>query len=229
MAVPTGASALPSLRSAAAALAILASVSAGADAPPFELHEAIKAGLPHYDPSIREKALADQAQREARLASAQAPPSPAVAPASSAAPKAGIPPPPLGGPAVVNEKPIELPKMEVHATYPRFKPVPRIRAEKPLQDIPADPFESRAGRDARLIKKHSSKLEQIIDRIPLIGGGLLGKVREAEAREQKAKTMNEVADALEWDQALGHDPAEIKKIRDEYEKLYYSGPSSLGH
>ncbi len=47
--------------------------------------------------------------------------------------------------------------------------------------------------------------------------------------DPKAKTMNAVADAIEWAQALGHDPAEVKKVRDEYEKLYYSGPSSLGH
>lgn len=67
------------------------------------------------------------------------------------------------------------------------------------------------------------------DRLPLIGGGLLGKVREAEARELKAKQMNEVADAISWNEALGHDPAEEKRIRDEYEKLYYSGPTSLGH
>lgn len=47
--------------------------------------------------------------------------------------------------------------------------------------------------------------------------------------DPKAKTMNEVADAIEWAEALGRDPAEVKKLRDEYEKLYYSGPSSLGY
>ncbi|HVZ64381.1 MAG TPA: hypothetical protein VG936_07405 [Lacunisphaera sp.] len=130
---------------------------------------------------------------------------------------------------MANEKPIELPKMEVHATYPRLKPLPRMSAEKPIKEIPGEPFESRAGRDARLLRMYSSKLERILDKIPLIGGGLLGKVREADARAQKAKTMNDVADAIEWAEALGQDPAEVKKIRDEYEKLYYTGPTSLGH
>lgn len=225
MAVPTGASAPTSLMLATAALALLAAATE-ADESHADMRQAIKAGLARYDPTIREKALAEQAQRDATPAPAPLPPP--APPAAITSGPAGTTPP-SGGPAVANEKPIELPKMEVRATYPRFKPVPRLREEKPIKDIPAEPFESRAGRDARLIRKHSSRLEQIIDRIPLIGGGLLGKVREIEAREQKTKQMNEVADAISWNEALGHDPAEAKKIRDEYEKLYYSGPTSLGH
>lgn len=225
MAVPTGAPAVPSLL--AAASLVFAAAMAGADESHAELHRAIKAGLPHYDPAVREKALAELAQRAS--APRPAPAAPAAMPAPANNPGTAATTPPVGGPAVANEKPLELPKIEVHATYPRLNPVPRISVEKPVKDIPGELFESRAGRNARLIRKHSSKLEQILDRIPLIGGGLLGKVQEAEAREQKARTMNEVADAIEWDEALGHDPVEVKKIRDEYEKLYYSGPTSLGH
>ena len=61
MAVPTGAAPFHSLLSAAAALALLA--TAETEEPHADLHRAIVTGLPHYDPAIREKALAEQAKR----------------------------------------------------------------------------------------------------------------------------------------------------------------------
>jgi len=86
-------------------------------------------------------------------------------------------------------------------------------------------MESPAGRDGRLVKKHLSKLEQALNRFPRIFGvSAVALARDAESREQKAAHMNALADGIELQEAAGRDPEEIKKLRAEYTKLYYSGP-----
>lgn len=175
--------------------------------------QAIQSGLPRYDPSAYEKARTERETRTApKNAPAPIPEAKVVAPAPAASP--------------AGDNILVLPKVTVRSTERPIKRLPRIDPPAaPLKDLPAEPFESAAGRDARLIKKHLSKLEQALNRFPRIfGASTVALARDAEARLQKAAQMNDLASALELQEAAGRDPEEIKKLRAEYVKLYYSGP-----
>jgi hypothetical protein len=213
MTPPSGA---PTLLSLTATVFLLAPVDAWADATHDQLRRAVQRDLPSYDPAIREKYVAGQA--------AKPPPQPKNTPAPLPEEKsAGVPArsAPLGEPA------LELPKITVRAIHERPRMLPRFEPPPaPVGgDLKAEPFESAAGREARLIKKHVSKLSQALNRFSsLFGVSPLAMAEEAEAREQKANLMNGLAEGIEMQELLGRDPAEIKKLRAEYQKLYYSGP-----
>lgn len=122
-----------------------------------------------------------------------------------------------------NDETYDLPTVVVR---PDAKPIKRLPRKEtygpPRKDLKAEPWETDAGRDARLVQRHLSKAEQKL--IPLLGGSAVGTAREMEARAQKAAEMDELADALELQEAAGRDPEEIKKLRAEYKRLHYSGP-----
>lgn len=178
-----------------------------------ERAEVLRRALPDYDPRIREKAVADEAKRTAdRRADAwrraeQAPP--------VEAPRPKIDPP--------DSKVLELPKVTVRSNVEPIKRLPRaIPYPPPVKNLKFEPFETPAGRDARLVKKHLTKVEQAL--ISFFGGSPVGVAREAESLAQKAADMDELANSLELQEAAGRDPDDIKKLHAEYLKLYYSGP-----
>lgn len=209
MPVPAGSPHLPALVSASA-LALLSPLELTADETRDEINRAIHAGLPRYDPAAYEKARADKATRSA--------PKHAPAPLPEAKPA----PPAASAPLSSGEKILELPKMTIRSDERDLpiKRLPRVDPlHQPVQDLKGEPWESPTGRDARLVKKHLTKLQQI-----LLGKTAVGAARQAEYQEQKARQMNELAAAIEMQAALGMDPKEVKKLRDEYLKLYYSGP-----
>lgn len=198
-----------------AAASLLLPPAAGAEETRDRLRQAVQQDLPRYDPAIRERDLAEKAAR------------PAVAPrnAPAAIPDEKTTAKPTTGRAPPQEGALELPTVTVHPTYVPPKHLPRLDAPKPPGgDLKAEPFESAAGREARLVKKHLSPLQRALMRVPLIGAGILGSAYDAEARELKAAQMDTLADGIELQELLGRDPAEIKKLRAEYQKLYYSGP-----
>jgi len=205
MRAPARVTHLPALRPAAAALALCSTIALSADEARDERIQAIQSSLPHYDPRIREKYLATQA----------------ALPASPA--EHGVAGPAAAGngtSGTASADAIELPKMTVHPELTVPKPLPRLTAPKPLHDLKGEPLESGSARDARLIKKHISRLVQFLNP----HAAVVDLARAAEAREKKANDLNGLADGVELDEALGRDPEQIKKVRDEFEKLYYSGP-----
>lgn len=204
---------LPVFLSATTALVLLDPLPAFATEAATEARQAIQSGLPRYDPAAYEKA---QAEKETRTAPRNAP--------------APIPDEKVAAPVSATVTPasdniLVLPKVTVHGRAETIKRLPRLDTTKPVEVEKTDPFESEAGQDARLVKKHLSKLEQVLNRFPRIFGvSAVALARDAESREQKAAHMNELAAGIELQEAAGRDPEEIKKLRAEYVKLYYSGP-----
>lgn len=198
-------------RSAVSAVVWLSPLAADAAAVRSDARQAIQSGLPRYDPSAYEKARAEKETRAApRNAPAPIPEGKPVAPVFTAATPAG-------------DNILVLPKVTVRSNERPIKRLPRIDPPAaPLKDLSAEPFESAAGRDARLVKKHFTTLEQKL--IRFLGDSTVAEARAAEARRQKAAQMNDLASSLELQEAAGRDPEEIKKLRAEYTKLHYSGP-----
>jgi hypothetical protein len=211
MLAPAGLPHLPVLFSATAALALLTPLALAAAETSTAARQAIQSGLPRYDPGAYEKAQAEQAARAAPKHSPAPLPEPIAASTGTSATPTG--------------NTLELPKITVLAKTEPPKHLPRIDTVKPVEVEKVDLMESPASRDARLVKKHLSKLEQALNRFPRIFGvSAVALARDTESREQKAAQMNELAAGIELQQALGRDPEDIKKLRAEYIKLYYSGP-----
>jgi hypothetical protein len=208
----TGASRLAASPATTVCIAILLSGGAALAADTgSQVRQALQASIPRYDPAIREAHLA--AQTAAIDAPHPIPPPAAPAP---------TPPPAPAGDILVLD-PITV------WGRPNIKPLPalpRLSFFAPLRDLPTDPLESPGARDARLIKKHLSALDQILNRFPLpyIGQSLAARARQAEAEVQRAQQLNALADAIELGTLLGQDPAITRKLRAEYLRLYYSGP-----
>jgi len=204
MQAPAGPTYLPVLFSASA-LALFSLPNLAAEETHDEIKQAIHAGLPRYDPTAHEKAQADKAARSVPQNT------PAPLPEAPAA-SASVP---------VGDNVLQLPTLIVRGDKDPPKLLPRRDPPpKPLKDLQPEPYESATGRDARLVQKHLTKLQQI-----LFGKSAIAEARAAEFREQHARQMNELATGIEQQATLGIlDPEALKKIRDEYEKLYYSGP-----
>lgn len=213
MCAPAGPPRLPGLLSATTALALLVPLPAVAAETGTEAKRALHSSLPRYDPAAYEKA---QAEKAARVAPKNTPaPLPESKPVAPVAPASAAP----------REHVLELPKVTVRATTETIKRLPRIDTIKPVEVEQVDPMESETGRDARLVRKHLSKLEQVLNRFPrFFGVSAIAQAREAESIEQNIAQMNELAAGIELQAAFGRDPEEIKKLRAEYIKLYYSGP-----
>jgi len=205
----------------ATALVLLAPLELPAADTRDEVKQAIRTGFPRYDPAVYEKA---QAERAARSAPRNTPaPLPETKPAASAAPVAPAAPSPDG-------KILELPTLTIRADRDPPKSLPRTSAPKPLKNVPPETMkldsgevimmESASGRDARRIKNHLSPLTQSLNSKK----NQAALARQAEFEMQRSAQMNEIAALIELQIALGGDPADIKQIRAEYLKLYYSGP-----
>ncbi len=207
MPAPAGLPHLPVLFSATA-LALLSPLELIAAEASDEIKQAIHASFPRYDSSAHAKAQTEQAARSVRK----------NVPAPLPETKPGTPATPA--PASTKEKILELPKITIRPDIDPPKRLPRIDPPaRPINNVPAELFESAAGRDARLVKNHLTKLQQ-----KSLGKWAVPEARQAEFRQQKAAQMDELAAMIEMQAVLGLDPKEIKKLRAEYLKLYYSGP-----
>jgi hypothetical protein len=165
--------------------------------------------LPRYDPSIREKYLAD-------LAASAAAPQPA-APASAPMPKLSPTPESTDGRIVLDP-------IVVHADRDVLKPLPRVGSFAPLQDSKGEPFESGSARNARLVRKHYGALGVALSRLPFFGSAVTAGARQAEAALKRAQEMNSIVDSIDLATLARQDPEITRKSRDEYLKLYYRGP-----
>lgn len=209
MPAPAGPPHLPVIVTATA-LALLSPLELTAAETRDEIKQAIHFGLPRYDPAVYEKA---QAEKAARSVTKHAPaPLPEAKPAAPTAPLTA---------ASSGEKILELPTMTVRGEADLPMRLPRVvPPARPVKNLKGEPLESAAGRDARLIKKHLPKLTQALNSKK----AQIALARQAEFREQRAAQLNELAAGIELQAAFGLSPEEIKKLRAEYLKLYYSGP-----
>lgn len=203
---------LPSFLSVAAVLALLAPVTSEA-ASKEERLQVIKAGRRSYDPLTPKPAPTPPVQT----------PEQRQAEAWRRAMEAGAKAEPPKTKRAPDDETYDLPTIVVRPDTKPIKRLPRTESYgPPRKDLKAEPFESEAGRDTRLVQRHLSKIEQIL--IPLFGGSAVSTAREIESRKQRAAEMDELADSLELQEAAGRDPEEIKKLRAEYKRLHYSGP-----
>ena len=209
MRAPPGAFRLSSLPAGSACFALLLVATALPAETAGGARQAMRANLPRYDPAIREAHLAAQAAA-------------AEAPRPVPKPPAPVAPPAPDGDTLVLD-PITV-WAKPDAKLPT--PLPRLTFFSPVRDLPGKPLESPSARDARLIRKHLGALDQFLNKItlPFIGQPLAARARQAEAELQRAQQLNGIADAIDTGILIGQDPELIKKLRQEYLRLYYAGP-----
>jgi hypothetical protein len=209
MTLPAGVSTFRTLAAAVTLLAPLATDAASRE----ERLQVIKTGRRAYDPLPPKTPPAPPVQTdEQRRAEAWRR-------AEQAANEAPLTKPPRAP----GDEIYDLPKVTVRPTTKPIKRLPRTEPHAPpRKDLKAEPWETAAGRDARLVQRHLSKIEQKL--IPLLGGSAVGTASGIEAQKQRAAEMDELASSLEIQEAAGRDPEEIKKLRAEYKRLHYSGP-----
>lgn len=103
--------------------------------------------------------------------------------------------------------------------------LPRVTVPPPIREIKAVPFESDAARDERLVQKHLSRLDQVLNgRLPWLKQSLIQRARSAEARESRALLLNEIAFLLELGALADGDDAQASELLREYKRLYHTRP-----
>jgi len=198
--------------STAVALAVFTAHSneVAAEADGSKRRNEVRALLPHYDPAIRENYLAAQAK----------------VPADSASKSAS------GADSSNSSQPVvSLPRIIVrpnqsNPTLPA-KPLPRLRVQAPVKDIPPDEFLTPEANTARLVEKHLSRFDRFfLNRftLPLFGKSKESRAHEAEAIESAAVQLNTIVDLLETEGSEPRDPEEQKKLKDLYYDTYVSRP-----
>jgi hypothetical protein len=200
MLAPAGRSCLPALFAATAGVALLTSLVAEPASRADRL-QIIKAGRRSYDPLPPKRTAPPVQSDEQRRADAWRRAEKAANETPVAKPE--LPP---------DDEIHDLPKVTVRPDTKPIKRLPRTDPHgPPRKDLKAEPWETEAGRDARLVQRHLSKVEQKL--IPLLGGSALGVAKDIESRKRKAAEMDELASSLELQEAAGRDPEEIKKLR----------------
>ncbi|MDI1249988.1 MAG: hypothetical protein PSV13_14085, partial [Lacunisphaera sp.] len=151
----------------------------------------------------------------------------AHAPAAEAPRPAPRPPAPVASPAPDSDTLVlDLITVWARPDAKLSTPLPRIQFFSPARDLPGELFESPKAREARLVKKHLGPVGQVLNkiRLPLFGPIFSANVVQAEAELQRAQQLNGIADAIDTGTLIGQDPELIKKLRQEYLRLYYAGP-----
>jgi hypothetical protein len=128
-----------------------------------------------------------------------------------------------------NGTPVELDPMTITSTrllerktVVTLIPVPRLQ-----KDVNVDPFLTGAARDEALMKKHLSPLDYaVLNRfyLPLLGQSREARARQAEEALHWTLQLNEFADQMSVMKAAGTSEEELKKLKEEYYKLYMMRP-----
>ena len=213
----------PALPVAVATLVLLCLASAASAGTYTDL--AVRDGMPKYDP----QALAKEPPKETPAPVNPHPLKRLSDPYARLPEVKIVPGAPVTAPTVTsaNKGTLVLPKMTVNGQKEKAPPLPRIFVQPPARNLPAQPFESPAARNARLVQKHINPFDQLLNGhpLPLIGGSLLAKAEAAEAREVSATQLNNIADLLELSLLAGTEtPEEQKKLRAEYLNLMADRP-----
>lgn len=192
------------------------------------VREAIAGGLPRYDPTVRAAHLATEevarAEQEAAKTSADA--------AGRYGAKAGASD--ADDEARDMEEVIILPRMivggwgemEEAAREPPVR-LPRL-VVRPKKGAKAEGFETPAARDERLVKKHLSALDsKVLNRFPILGKTNEERAREAEAIEENARVLGEMAELVELTEGMrdgSEAENEARKLRELYLDVFVGRP-----
>lgn len=168
--------------------------------------------LPKYDPSIRERALAEEAANNPE----------AESPVGSG-PKDNVP---VETKREKADDSIELPEVVVEAKREKSRPLPRMHRPTPQANVRIEPFASPAERDRLLVKRHMSALDQAMNRftLPFVGTPLASRARQAEARLRYAEQLDQLAAMIAYMERQGAPKEEIEKLRALYMDMYIARP-----
>lgn len=178
-----------------------------------EIREAMRETLPKYDPSIRERALAEEA---ANTPDARSP--------VGSGPKDNVPVETKR--EKLDDDSVELPEVVVEAKREKSRPLPRMHRPTPQANVRIEPFASPAERDRLLVKRHLSPLDQAMNRftLPFVGASLASRARQAEARFRYAEQLDQLAAMIAHMERQGAPKEEIEKLRALYMDLYIARP-----
>ncbi len=104
--------------------------------------------------------------------------------------------------------------------------LPRIVVVRPAgKEVKPEAFETPAARDERLVKKHLSAFDRFfLNRFTFLGVSKEQRAREAEAIEQSARRLSEIADLLELSRSGKPETAEDRKLNEAYLDAFVSRP-----
>lgn len=190
------------------------------------MREAIRQSLPHYDPAIRQQHLAEH------------PPPPTSAPddASHYGAKASDTVPHTHPVNADESDIVALPRIVVRPTAspPPATPavqLPRlvVRPRPAGRDAEPDAFETPAARDEQLVKKHLSRFDRLfLNRftLPLFGRSKEQRASDAEAVEQSARQLTEMAELIDLSQsaAAENESDADRQLRETYLDAFVSRP-----
>jgi hypothetical protein len=196
---------------------VLLAIGSDAEAASDAVREAIRAGLPSYDSNLRASSSAKTTEPPPNDGAAAYGVKPNDVPASPTPPRTG--------------ETLALPRMTVRARQdgkpePALQ-LPRIVVRPPAKNLPPEEFETPAARDARLVKKHLNAFDRLwLNRftLPLFGVTKEQRAREAEAVEQTARQLDDVATILEIAQKENGDDEEAKKLKELYREVFMARP-----
>ena len=184
------------------------------------MREAIRAGLPSYDPKIRASHLA--------LVEAQSKPN------ADAAKSYGVKegPTDTAGSAAQPAEVVTLPRLIVRPTgnTEKLEPavqLPRLMVHPPANDVKPEEFETPAARDARLVKKHLTVFDRmILNRftLPLFGISKEARARKAEAIEHSATALNEIADLIDVTESEKGETEQDRQLKELYLEVFVARP-----
>ena len=205
----------PSMRALLYASGLACAVASATNmraADPKVMSEAIRGGLPKYDPAAHHP-LSLPPPKLARRAATPALPAPSTKQDR------------------LNNI-VTLPELVVHANADRSSKamsapkLPRLATPRPPgQDAPAEAFETPLARDARLVKKHLSPLDRFfLNRYTPFGITKEQRARQAEALEQNARQLNEFAELIEGRTKDKNQTESDQKLREVYYDTYLSRP-----
>jgi hypothetical protein len=103
-------------------------------------------------------------------------------------------------------------------------PLPTLIARPTFHDAPAEPFETPAARDERLVRNHLSEFDRFfLNRVTPLGISKEQRAREAEAVQHSAQELDAIAELTQGAGATA-DAAEAKKLREAYLDTYVTRP-----
>ncbi|MCF3649717.1 hypothetical protein [Synoicihabitans lomoniglobus] len=122
---------------------------------------------------------------------------------------------------------VQLPEVTVETTQLPTVELPRLEIKPPKKNVEIEPFLTGEALAEKLVEKHLSAFDRLVLNrftIPLLGSSLQQRAREAEAREQFAKAMNEIATGIEQAKVWGVSDEEQEALREEYYRLLMTRP-----
>ncbi len=176
------------------------------------ISHAIRQGLPRYDAAqATPRVPAERGRKPTRMAE-HAKPARSLTDEERAAPQ-------------TTDSIIHLDPMVIRSKPEQRRRLPRVSVPPPVRDLKTVPFESDGARDERLVQKHHSKLDQVLNgRLPWLKKSLVQRARSAEAAENRARLLSEISFLLELGALIDGNEEQTPELLSEYMRLYHTRP-----